>query len=174
MTAVDDVSLNRNFLSPLNFQFTLKRAPNVNFFLQKINIPSISLPKIDIPTQFVSIPTQYTHLEFGDMSLSFKVDEDLKNYMEIYNWIIDLGFPDNYRQRAVIDKEPTYTGNGVYSDISLIVLNSAKNPNYTITFQDAYPMSLGSLQFDSTYDDVDYMTVEASFAYTQYTIERTV
>ena len=128
MTAIDDTPSNRNFLSPLNFQFSIKRAPNVNFFLQKVNIPSLRLPSINIPTQFVPIPTQFTHLEYGQFNIEFKVDEDFQNYMELYNWITALGFPDNYSQRAAIDANPSYSGNGVVSDISLIALNSAKNP----------------------------------------------
>ena len=83
MTAVDDTPSNRNFLSPLNFQFSIKKAPNVNFFLQKVNIPALSLPTIDIPTQFVPIPTSFTRVEYGEFNITFKVDEDLQNYLEI-------------------------------------------------------------------------------------------
>ena len=172
MTAVDDTPSNRNFLSPLNFQFSIKRAPNVNFFLQKVNIPSIRLPSIDIPTQFIPIPTQFTHMEYGEFSITFKVDEDFKNYLEIHDWIRALGFPKQYSERAAIDAIPEYTGNGVFSDISIIALNSAKNPNFEVTFTDAFPTYLGDIVFDSTYDDVNYITCEASFKYTLYEITK--
>jgi hypothetical protein len=172
MTAVDDTPNNRNFLNPLNFQFSIKRAPNVNFFLQKVNIPSIRLPSIDIPTQFIPIPTQYTHMEYGEFSITFKVDEDFKNYLEIHDWIRALGFPKQYSERAAIDVIPEYTGNGVFSDISIIALNSAKNPNFEVTFTDAFPTYLGDIVFDSTYDDVNYITCEASFKYTLYEITK--
>ena len=168
MTAVDDTPINRNFLSPLNFQFSIKRAPNVNFFLQKVNIPSIRLPAIEIPTQFVPIPTQFTHMEYGEFSITFKVDEDFQNYLEIHNWIRALGFPKSYSERAAIDAIPGYTGYGDASDISIIALNSAKNPNFEITFTDAFPTYLGDVVFDSTFDDVQYITCDATFKYTLY------
>jgi hypothetical protein len=174
MTAIDNTPSNRNFLSPLNFQFSIKRAPNVNFFLQKVNIPSLRLPEINIPTQFVPIPTQFTHLQFGQFNIEFKIDEDFQNYLELYNWITALGFPDNYGQRVDIDNKPVYTGDGTVSDISLIALNSAKNPNFEIVFQDAFPVSLGDVMFDSTNEDVNYVTCSASFIYTQYTIGRII
>jgi hypothetical protein len=174
MTAIDNTPSNRNFLSPLNFQFSIKRAPNVNFFLQKVNIPSLSLGSINIPTQFVPIPSQFSHVKFGEFNIEFKVDEDFQNYMELYNWIIALGFPDNYSQRAAIDANPNYTGLGDVSDISLIALNSAKNPNYEIVFQDAFPTQLGDVVFDSTNIDVQYITCSATFIYTEYTISRII
>ena len=44
MSAIlDQTPSNRNFLSPLNFKFTIKKAPHVNFFIQKVNVPQIIL-----------------------------------------------------------------------------------------------------------------------------------
>jgi hypothetical protein len=42
MTAIDDNPANRNFLSPINFKFRIKKAPNLNFFVQKISVPATS------------------------------------------------------------------------------------------------------------------------------------
>ena len=172
MTAIDKTPSNRNFLSPLNFQFSIKKAPNVNFFLQKINIPALVLPSIDIPTQFVPIPTQVTHVDYGELSITFKVDEDMQNYLEIHNWIRGLSDTKDYRERAKLDAVPEYTGEGKVSDISVVILNSSKNPHFTITFVDAFPVEVGDLVFDSTYEDVNYITCEARFKYTLYEIEK--
>ena len=172
MTAIDNTPENKNFLSPLNFRFSLKRAPHVNFFLQRVNIPAITLPEIMIPTEFVPIPTQFTHLTYEQFSITFKVDEDLTNYLEIHNWIRALGFPTSFEEHAAIAQIPEYTGNGLRSDISLIALNSAKNPNYEIVFVDAFPTSLGEIVFDTTDNDVNYITTSANFIYTYYNINK--
>jgi hypothetical protein len=172
MTAIDNTPENKNFLSPLNFRFSIKRAPHVNFFLQKVNIPEISLPEIEIPTQFVPIPTQYTHLQYGKFAITFKVDEDFQNYLELHNWIRALGFPTDYNEYKSIADIPEYTGEGIRSDISLIALNSAKNPNYEFTFIDAFPISLGDIVFDTTDTDVQYITTTAEFIYTYYNITK--
>ena len=174
MTAVDDTPNNRNFLSPLNFQFSIKKAPNVNFFLQRVNIPALNLGTIDIPTQFVPLPTQYTHVDYGEFNITFKVDEDMQNYMELHTWLRGLSDTKDYNERAALDAVPQYTGNGTVSDISLIILNSAKNPNYEIVFQDAWPTRLGDVVFDTTNQDVTYVTCEASFKYTLYEISKVV
>ena len=39
MSALDSNPANKNFLSPLNFSFRIKKAPYTNFFIQKVNVP---------------------------------------------------------------------------------------------------------------------------------------
>ena len=172
MSALENTPQNKNFLSPLNFKFSIKRAPNVNFFIQKVNIPSISLPSMEIPTMFNPIPVPYTHMEYGELGLTFKVDEDFQNYMEIHNWIRALGFPESFEERTAISKNPEYTGTGLYSDISLIVLNSARKPNYEFVFRSAFPTELSSVDFDTSDQDIDYVSASVTFKYMLFDIEK--
>ena len=39
------------------------------------------------PNYLRDIPTPGDKMDFGDLSLRFLVDEDLKNYMEIQKWM---------------------------------------------------------------------------------------
>ena len=170
MSAVDNTPTNKNFLSPLNFKFQIKKAPYVNFFIQQVNIPSILLQSPEKGNPFVNIPYPGEHLKFGELKISFKVDEDLKNYLEIHNWITSLGKPENFDQYKTIQDKPIATGEGIYSDISLIVLSSSKMANYEIVFVDAYPITVSDLTFNTVDDTVNYVTASATFKYTYYTI----
>ena len=109
-------------------------------------------------------------MEYGDFDITFKVDEDFQNYLEIHNWIRALGFPEQFEERTAISKNPDYSGEGLYSDLSLIILNSAKKPNYEFTFRSAFPTDLSSVEFDTSDDDVDYVTASASFKYMLFDI----
>ena len=170
MSAVDNTPANKNFLSPLGFKFQIKKAPHVNFFIQQVNIPSIFLQPVETGNPFVNIPFPGEHLKFGELKISFKVDEDLKNYLEIYNWIRALGKPENYDQYKTIQDKPIVSGDGIYSDISLIVLSSSKMANYEIIFVDAYPVLINDLSFNSIDTDVSYVNASVTFKYTHFTI----
>jgi len=174
MTAIDDTPVNKNFLSPLNFQFSIQRAPYTNFFIQKINIPSITLPSIDIPNVFVPIPNPDTHIQYGDLEVTFNVDEDLTNYMEIHNWIRALGFPDNYTEHQAVSNAAPTSGNGITSDISVIILDAVKRPNYEITFRSAFPINLTGIAFDTSEQDVNYISATATFDYLMYDIAKII
>lgn len=161
-----------NFLSAINFKFQIARSPNVNFFVQKVNIPGFSLASINVNNPLLRIPYPGEHLMYEELEISFKVDEYFQNYLEIYNWLKGIG-KQEYNSYATINSNPIYSGRGINSDITLTVLTSERNPNYKITFKDAFPISLSSLVFDSALEDVTYIDAQTKFKYTSYDIAKT-
>lgn len=161
----------KNFLSPLNFKFKLKRAPNLNFFIQQIIIPGVSLPSVDVNNPLLRIPYPGDHVMYEELSITFKVDENLQNYLEIQNWIRGIG-KVSYQEYATISNNKAYTGDGIRSDISVTVLTSSKNPNYEIVFQEAFPISLSGLTFQTTAESIDYLEATAQFKYLIYDINK--
>lgn len=171
MTAIDNQPENSNFLSPSNFKFQIKKTPNLNFFVQSINIPGIAITPAYQPNPFVTIPHSGEHIDYDDILLSFKVDENLENYLEIHNWIKQLGFPDNYSQYRQIATQAPMSGLGIKSDISLLILNNAKNPRFNIVFKDAFPIQLSACIFETTLEDVQFIEASATFKYRSFTVE---
>jgi len=167
---IDKQPINRNFLSNLEFKFLLKRAPHVNFFVQKANIPQITLPEWRQGTPFVEIPYPGDHISFSPFIIEFLIDEQLENYREIQQWLYGLGFPQNLEQYAALDVKPIVSGEGIRSDIVLVVLNSARNASFEIVFYDCFPTSLSDLAFDTTMSETEYLSAIATFAYTYYEI----
>lgn len=172
MTAIDNTPSNRNFLSPLNFKFTIKKAPHVNFFIQKVNIPQIDLKPPIVPNQFVIVPVPGDHIDYSTLNITFKVDEDLKNYLEIHNWIKELGKPKDFEGYKAISERKDWTGEGIYSDISVMILSSTKMANYEVVYVDSHPVQLSGLTFNTTDSDVNYMEASAVFRYTYYDINK--
>jgi len=94
----------------------------------------------------------------------------MKNYLEIYNWIIGLGHPENFRQYKNLDTSRA----SIYSDGALIILSSNNNPIVRISFEDMFPLSLSPLAFDVTQTDIEYLQAEVTFRYRQFTVNNTV
>lgn len=172
-TAVSRTPKNRNYLSQFGFRLVIMRAPNIEFYVQSCNVPSISLPEAPQATPFVEIPRPGDHLRFGQLDITYKVDEDLKNYDEIRKWMFALGKPTDFHEYEKIEKEPEWTGRGVTSDMSLVILNGVKQANYETVFSDAWPTELGELRFETTDDDVEYITGSASFRFTVFDVKKT-
>jgi len=172
MAVLDHQPTNRNYLSKINFRFAIKKLPHVNFFCQSAQIPGFSIASADEGTPFVKIPFSGEHIEYQPLTISFLVDEDMKNYMEIYNWMRGLAFPDSYDQYKVLFEKPKYTGEGIKSEMSVFVLTAAKNPQYNVVFSDAFPVALSGIDFSSASTDVDYAVCTATFKYTSFEIIR--
>jgi len=164
---------NKNFLSPVGFQFSIQKLPHVNYFCQSANIPDISLSQTELTNPFINLPSPGTKLTFGALDITFRVDENLKNYKEIHDWLIGLGFPDNFDQRTAIarTKNPGKASVGeIFSDASLLISTSAYKTNVEIHFVDAYPISLSTVTFDIRATDIEYLEATASFIYRRYNI----
>jgi len=168
---------NRNFLSPTGFKFTLDKTPGVAFFCNQANIPSLDLGVAVQPTYLKDIDRPGDKLVFGDLSVRFLVDENLKNYMEIQNWMRGLGYPEKLEQ--IYDLQRTGSRGmdlksrkieNIFSDGTMQILNSSLVTNFQIKFQGLFPYSLTTLNFDATDTDIEYFTAEASFKYTYYEI----
>lgn len=167
-------------INPLNsngFSFAFARIPNVNYFVQEVNLPDISLgePIQASPLSDVYLPGE--KLTYGVCNLSYIVDEDMTNYMSLYRWMVALGKPKNYEQYLDFPTTDTEAFRKNlselaknYSDGTLIILNNNNKPSKIVTFKDMFPTSLSSIPFDSRNTDATYITNTVTLRYSYYTI----
>jgi hypothetical protein len=153
-----------NFLSGLNFQFVLSRTPNTDYYLQAVEVPGLSLPPTNITNPNVNRPIPGDHLVFSQLPLTFKVDEKLKNYFEIFSWMKSISQLDIQGSGWKKGTE------GVFSDGSLVILDSKNNHTATVDFTDLWPTNLGALKFNTTGTNPEYITCDAIFSYTDFDI----
>ena len=155
-----------NQLNVVSFQTNFTRLPNVNFFCQRVNIPAINLGIALQNTPFSDMNYEGDKLTFEQMTMNFYVNEDLSNYLEVYSWLISLGFPDNYKQFNLKESSLNFAANeSRTSDMNLILETNKSNPNFSVVFKDAFPVSLSSIEFDAAATTLDPVIVDVSFAY---------
>ena len=87
----------------INFQ-------KLSFLLQSANIPDLTLADVVIPTPFKPIPVMGQNLTYGNLSLSFIVDEFLENYRELHEWLTGIGFPKDRKQFKDFRSNTSNTG----------------------------------------------------------------
>ena len=176
-----------DYSSPTQFRFMINQLPKVQFFTTAANIPDISLGETVIPTPFKQIPILGDQLTFGNLDVSFIVDEFLENYISIHEWLIGIGFPKSRTQfssfRSSTSNNPTaaktistdtvgtaLADRGMYSDATLTILSNKNNPLVEVRFSDIFPVSLSALSYNQDATDVTYQTAEISFKYKLYEI----
>lgn len=177
MAALDNQVTNINFLSPLKFSFTVSKLPGVNFYVQSVVLPSVAVNGTPgMPTPFVKLPLPGDHVEFGELQITFRVDEDMTNYIELYNWLMAIGFPNDFDQYRLLANQDRRTNlnstDGILSDGTIIIHNSSTNPNMQVKFINLFPTLLTDMLFDLRQTDVEYMEATASFQFERFTIEK--
>ena len=162
---------NRNFLSGVAFKFNLTKFPKVDFFSNSARIPELTLELTRQPSYLKTIDVPGERLSYGDLTLRFLVDENMENYISVYNWLTGLGFPETTKEfkRITTDQlSGQRDQKEAFCDGTLRILNSNYREVAQVKFIDLFPTSLTSLDFDATNTDVQYFTAEATFKYTLY------
>jgi hypothetical protein len=158
----------QNFLSPVEFQFTIKRMPTVQYYVQSINIPAISSGFTEQVTPFRNTYRHGDKLTYDDLSITIAVDENLTSYMETYSWLKALTKPEEFDQYAGLIGAD---GDGLYSDATLTVLNSSKKSNIEISFSDMFPTFIGAITMNTASSDVPIITCDLTFKYNSFKIK---
>ena len=154
---------NRNFLNPIGYLLKLEKFEGVDFFCQSANVPDVTMPTTEVASRFRSLPIiPGGGVTFGDFSVRFIVDEDLKNYYSIHSWMRDCGNADQMPRTTAEDD--------IYTGGQLHIVTSAYNPAFVVEFRNLFPVALTNLQFDATISDVEYLTAEVTFKHQQFFI----
>ena len=178
------------------FSIYFEIFPTTQFFVTRANVPGITLGSATVPTPLIDVPMVGEKLVYDNLEVSFIVDEQLINYQEIHQWMLNIGFPYAHSQfmgtdrpstsptRNVVGKQGSAPINelaavrndgvgitpdrDLYSRIALNILSSKNNPVLRLEFLECYPVSLSSLEYSVDNSDTDYLTATATFQYMIY------
>jgi len=176
MSALEKSPTNPNHIYQNLYRFVLQRLPLTAFFGSSVNLPGISLGKIRMDNIVNPIHVGGTKLEFEEFSLTFKVDEDLKNYQEIWNWMAGIATPEDlksFQDLIESNKIGERSKYNIFSDATLTTLTNAHNTNVEITFKDMFPIALSGLDFEYTSNSPEILTARVTFAYDTYSFRVT-
>lgn len=164
-TVPNEIPNTNNYLANNRFHFFLRRCPNLTYFCQRANIPTLSfgVSEQSNPTGIAPIRRPGTGYATEDMSIGFIVDENMKNWLEIFNWMKSIGIYDSqYELLKESDK---------VSDAFMLITNSAYVPIIKVNFYNIFPILLSGVDFDSTQPDTDPVLANVTFAFTHYQID---
>jgi|LWDU01.1.fsa_nt_gi hypothetical protein len=144
-----------------NYVLNLGKIPDVEFWVQTCNIPTISTNEITIghPVHGQTYIPSSTAV-FSPFVVTFLVDEDYHNYIQLMSLLLAPSNPDVRERNSGSNK---FTG-------SLHILSNNKNPNDDVifTFHGMFPTLIGEIGFNNENPEpvvtdvtfqIDYMTV---------------
>ena len=105
-------------------------------------------------------------LAFGEVTFEMIIDEDLKNYNEMYQILLDTVQEAN-QQRNTRDPDVK----PLDMDITLVTLSSKNNKNKEIVYYDARLTSIGAMPLQSATAAVQYLTVPLGFEFSYFEIK---
>ena len=152
-----------NYLANNRFQFFLRRCPNLTHFCQRVSVPSIGFGiSLQANPTGIEIKRPGTQYAFEDITVGFLVDENMKNWLEIYTWMTSIGIFTSCKEMLLEDDK--------ISEAYMFITNSAYVPIIQVKFHNIFPIYLSGIDFDSTIIDTDPILANVTFSYTHYEI----
>lgn len=157
---------NLNILGNNNFHFEIHELPTVSLFAQDFTMPGISLGRAAVPTSNVDYNVPGEKIEYEDLVITFMVDEFIKNYIEVFQWMTSLGFPESTDQfKALKEDQTPYTET---SDIILTITTNKFNAHHEVHFIDCFPTDLSPIDFTNTDSTITPLQCTVTFDYSYY------
>jgi hypothetical protein len=157
---------NSNFLMTTGFKLVVnrKRFPNLEFFAQGVTHPSLDLSPTVQSFRGVDVYVPGDKLIYGDLTAEILIDEDMRVYKEIHDWMQQLISNNISPQdlRYGNDDLPMY-------DMQVIPLSSANNGIRNISYKGCFPIALGTVDFNSNAGDAIPSITSVTFRYTRFT-----
>jgi len=150
--ALNDQVKNINPLTEVQFKFELRDFPATTFFVQTVNLPGVTFDASLIGRPMRSdVNIMAGAVTYEPIELGFIVDEYLKNWQEMFNWLTG----------------PQHT----YTAAVLTILSSSMNPTLEVHFENVFPSNLTEIAFDSTVSETTNMISTVSLYYSKYVIK---
>lgn len=159
---------NPNLLTTSYYFFKISRIPNFTYFVQSASLPSISMAVLNQPINLGTYPkVPATNYNFGELDVSFLINADMSNWLEIYNWMKGIGNLKDDASNLTYDPAST---TGVFSDATLMITNSAYKPIMQANFKYVFPRSLGEVSFTTQNTTNEPIKCSVVFAYSYYEV----
>lgn len=153
-----------SFSFPQNFYLLFEDYPELVFTVQRVQVPTISAESYLQPSPVNPSKTYMPGpgMDYSVLSCDFIVDKEFKNYRSILQWMKNNTAPDFAGEQ--------YGGwfQGMKNCI-LMGTDPANKPIVEWNFFHAFPISLDGPTFDSTMDQVEYVTSNVTFQYKYFT-----
>lgn len=158
--------INANLMDSSKFVVVTHNQPGLNFFAQGATLPSISVGTAIQDTPYSTIKRAGDKIMYEPLVVTFLVDEDLKVWEELHNWIVGYSYPhsgEEYKRQL---------SKGIYADITLMLLKNSYESNLQFRFHNAFPTSLSPITVSSMEDGEGALTADVIFDYDTFIIQR--
>lgn len=179
MTATTRTPTNTALLQSTKFRVTFDRLPGSTYYCQGANVPGVSLTEIPRVTPFVELYSPGEKLVYDTFNITFLVDEDMRSWTEIHDWIRSMTFPTDFKEYRDLErlaqvpyirgreKNKPQFGNAILS-----LYTNKNNPSFRVKMVDVFPTSLSSLLFNAQDSAENVVVADATFRFSYFEYER--
>lgn len=139
------------------YRFIITNRVPLALRIQNTPLTSVSLTQAPFPTQRMDLNIPNNKLELSPLNMRFIVSEDLSEWVDIYDWMINI-----------VNREGSHIHEMETGELT--ILDGEHQPILRIVYKGLWPMLLGDLQY-SVNEDENVLTADVSFSFDSFSIE---
>lgn len=141
-----------------SFVFRFEKSPELTYGTQSVTFPGISVGQIAVNHKNYKGYVPDNVVDYEDLTITFIVDENFKNYNFIYQRMLENKFAQHSEIATVFD------------ELHVFRLGSNKQPISDVVFHMAFCTNLSSFEYNVGVTDDDAIQCTATFKYQTFTI----
>lgn len=153
---------NYNTALVTNWQVSFHKFFELEYFAQSVIIPSLSVSGIPVDYRNRRAMMPDNKIDFGQLTISFIVDEDFKNYDRLFQ---------EFMLQEVASRGQGMKIEEVLHDLTVTRLSSNNVPIARFNFKGCSLTSLGSINYVTNGNDSDQVLCDVSFNVSRMEIE---
>ena len=157
------MTVERNLLPVSDFRIVFGETAeltNLHVYAVSITLPSVSLPDVSTPYRHEPGFVPGNRMAYDPLNIRFMCDENMEIYKDLFNWMRNNTL-DHYNSDQLLS----------VADIRMHILSSHSNMTREIHFMEAFPTSIGSIEFNLQTTEITYASFDATFRYDKFNIE---
>jgi hypothetical protein len=168
-----------NVLYGNHFRFVIEALPDLTFFAQSIQLPSVIATAVNRATPFTQVREVGDHLTYSSFDVSYLIDASFKTYTSVLWWLQGYGFPHSYdevkafretRSERIAIPRPVARDLEKTNATLYILQPDTEKIIVEIQFTDLFPTTLGQLDFKTTDSEAPQLLTTATFNCTMFDV----
>ena len=143
------------------------------------NVQKVTIPGFAIGTQEpkfrggAPLKIAGDNVTYETLSMSFLLDQNLVIYELLLKWLKACTYPEDPKQYSNFVDRFVIPGTGSKEELlyrDLTVVSTSGTEPMVFKFKNVFPIGIGSIEYDTTYNDATIAVLSVNFAYTYFDI----
>jgi len=154
-----------------------RKLKELEFYNHQLKELQLKMAFIQQEINLIDLYSPGEKLIYDVMNVTFYVDEELKAWLEVHDWLRAMTFPTEFEEYQNLNNLNNFTryansDRPQFSEGSLTLLSSANTPYYKFKFIDLFPVSLSSFVVATSDSPDTIITADATFRFAYYNVEK--
>lgn len=165
---------------PNHFTFVIDALPDLTFFVQQVNIPSVTAEPIQRPTPLSFVQEAPSKVRWGNLTMTYGIDAGFQTYYSLYWWMMGFSAAHTNQEVSSFRAQRMAALQTTSRNVQRLEKTTAtltirqpdtEGPVVEFHFQGLFPMTLGEITFTTQPDPVQpYIQSTVTFAYTDFEV----